>query len=134
MTSNSPKTLEDIVNSKKFGHLSILVPLMILMVGAIIVISSFFVGGGTHEAGIRSIEILATVITLATTGSLASYGFKSQTKIDLENYVKTISAVDVATEDGNKVMSLNPSDSDIKGNFENNSLEHIDKMIVSNTY
>lgn len=131
MVNNKPKTLEDILNDKKFGNLSIVVPLMILAVGVVIVISAFFVGGGTHEAGTRSIELLATVVALATTGSLASYGFKSQTKIDLQNYVDNMNTVDVPTENGDTVKSLNASSDDIKGNFHNNSLEIVDRMIVS---
>lgn len=125
---NSPKTLEDILNNKRFGNLSIIVPLMILIVGIIIVISAFFVGGGSHEAGTRSIELLATVVTLATTGSLASYGFKSQTKIDLENYVNALSPSTINTEDGNKLLSLPDNSVDVSGDFNSNIVEPSDNV------
>lgn len=126
MENNSPKRLEDILNNKKFGNLSIIVPLMILVVGIIIVISSFFAGGGSHEAGTRSIELLATVVTLATTGSLASYGFKSQTKIDLENYVNSLNPSTIDTEDGDRLLSLPANSVDVSGDFNSNVVEHSD--------
>lgn len=134
MASSNPKTLEEILSSKKFGNLSIIVPLMILIVGVIITISAFFVGGGTHEAGTRSIELLATVVVLATTGSLTSYGFKSQTKIDLQNYMDNLDTVDIATEDGFNIKSLSTYDNDIKGNFGNNQTKEESKIAVSNEY
>lgn len=131
MINSTPKSLEDILKNKKFGSLSILVPLMILIVGIVIVISSFFISGGTHDAGVRSIELLATVVTLATTGSIASYGFKSQTKIDLENYVSSLNTSTVKSQDGNDILSLSSDSADIVGNFSNNVIDETTTISAS---
>lgn len=132
MENKYKTSLESILENKKFGNLSILTPLVILGVGVIITIASFFVGGGSHESGTRSIEILSTTIALATTGSITSYKAKSQTRIDLENYISTISPSSLDTEDGGTVLSLKTDDPSLHGNFNNNFSDiEKEKVVVS---
>lgn len=113
------KTAEQIIEQRSFGNLSKMVPLVIIVFGAVITAVSFWVDGGTGAAAQEAIKTFGVVLGMAGAGSATAYFGKSQTQLDLQD-LRAANTIPVETAGGRDVLAL-PSDSPlIHGNYDQN--------------
>lgn len=113
------KTVEQVIDERSFGNLSKLVPLVMIIFGAPITLTAFWVEGATTVAAQDAIETFALVLGLAGVGSATAYFGKSQTQLDLQA-VRAATTIPVSTGGGGAVGAL-PADSPlIHGNYAPN--------------
>lgn len=121
-SATAEKTVEEVIDGRVFGNLSKLVPLVILLVGLVIALVTFWVSGATVAAADEAFRLIGAAVALAVSGGLTTYLGKSQTQLDLQA-ARAANTVPVGTEDGAAVGAL-PVDSPlVHGNFKTNRVQ-----------
>lgn len=135
-SATAEKTVEEVIDGRVFGNLSKLVPLVILLVGLVIALVTFWVSGGTVAAADEALRLIGAAVALAVSGGLTTYLGKSQTQLDLQA-ARAANTVPVGTESGAAVGAL-PVDSPlVQGNFKANraqdegAVEPASKVVVT---
>lgn len=67
-SATAEKTVEEVIDGRVFGNLSKLVPLVILLVGLVIALVTFWVSGATVAAADEAFRLIGAAVALAVSG------------------------------------------------------------------